>query len=165
MARLYELTDEYIALCAQLDDCQCAEEAQEILDAITNVEADIVCKAENYARIILNKGAEASGYDAEIKRLQGKKKAAEAAQERLKEYIAYAMEIAGAEKLTTPIGVWKKRVNPPSVQVLEESDIPAEYMIPQPPKIDKKAILQAYKNTGEIIPGVDIVQKESVSFK
>ena len=165
MPRLYELTDDYIMPCAQLDDCDNEQQAQEVMDAIVAIETNIVNKAENYARIILNKAAEAAMYEAEIKRLTGKKKAAEAAQERLKDGIAYAMEIAGAEQIVTPIGVWKKRRNPPSVQILEEADIPEEYLIPQPAKIDKKAILTAYKSTGEIIPGTDIVQKESVTFK
>lgn len=165
MPRLYELTDDYISLCAQLDDCENVEQAQEILDAIAAIETNIVDKAENYARIIRNKESESAMYDTEIKRLQNKKKSAEASIERLKGNIAYAMEIAGADKIVTTIGIWAKRINPPSVQVIAEADIPADYLIPQPAKIDKKGILAAYKATGEIIPGIDIVRNEAVSFR
>ena len=165
MPRLYELTEDYLMLCAQLDDCDNEEQAQEVIDAITAIETNIVTKAENYARIIQNKAAEAAMYDAEMKRLAGKKKAAEAAVERLKANIGYAMEIAGAEKIVTTIGVWAKRKCPLSVQITDEADIPEEYLIPQPAKVDKKAILAAYKRTGEIIPGADVVQNEAVTFK
>ena len=165
MPRLYELTDDYNSLCAQLDDCMSEQEAQEILEAITAVETDIVYKAENYARIIRNKTAEAEGYAMEIKRLTDRKKAAEAAVERLKNNLAYAMEIAGLEKITTTIGAWSKRLNPPSVQVTDEDEIPEEYKIAQPAKIDKKAILLAYKLNGEIIPGTDVVRTEGVQFR
>lgn len=34
MAKLYELTDDYISLYARLDDCTCENEAQEILGEI-----------------------------------------------------------------------------------------------------------------------------------
>lgn len=165
MAKLYELTDDYISLYARLDDCTCENEAQEILGAITAIEADIVVKAENYARIIRNKAAEADAYAGEIKRLTDRKKAAEASVERLKANLAYAMEIAGINKITTSIGAWTKRVNPPSVQVTNEDEIPDEYKIAQPAKIDKKAILLAYKLNGEIIPGTDVVQMEGVQFR
>ena len=165
MPRLYELTDDYIALCAQLDDCMCEAEAQEVIGAITSIEADIVSKAENHARIIRNKAVEAEGYAAEIKRLTDKKKAAEASADRLKTNLAYAMEIAGIEKITTSIGAWTKRMNPPSVQVTNEDEIPDEYKIAQPAKVDKKAILLAYKLNGELIPGTEVVRTEGVQFR
>ena len=165
MPRMYELFDDYIMLCARLDDCTCEEEAQEVLGAVTAIETDIVTKSENYARIIRNKAAEADGYEAEIKRLTARKKAAEACVERLKSNLAYAMEIAGVDKITTSIGTWSKRLNPPSVQVVNEEEIPDEYKIAQPAKVDKKAILMAYKLNGEIIPGTDVVQMEGVQFR
>lgn len=165
MPRLYELTDDFVALYAQLDDCVCEEEAQQVLAAITAIEADIVVKAENYARIIRNKTAEAEGYAKEIERLTQRKKAAEASAVRLKDNLAYAMEIAGIGKIQTSIGAWAKRMNPPKVEIIDEAQIPAEYLIQQPPKIDKKGILQAYKVLGEIIPGTEVVQSEGVQFR
>lgn len=165
MPRLYELTDDFVALYAQLDECSSEEEAQQVLAAITAVETDIVYKAENYARIIRNKTAEAEAYESEIKRLTQRKKVAEASVERLKSNLAYAMEIGGLAKITTSIGAWSKRMNPPKVEIIDEAQVPAEYLIQQPPKIDKKGILQAYKVLGEIIPGTEIVQNEGVQFR
>ena len=165
MPRLYDLTDDFVTLNAQLDDCVCEEEAQQVLAAITAVETDIVYKAENYARIIRNKIAEAEAYDSEIKRLTQRKKVADAVADRLKANLAYAMEIAGIGKIQTSIGAWSKRINPPKVEIIDEAQIPAEYLIQQPPKIDKKGILQAYKVLGEIIPGTEVVQSEGVQFR
>ena len=165
MARLHDLTGDYVALYAKLKDCETEEQAQEIMDAIEAVEADIAVKAENYARALRNKVSEAEMYAAEIKRLTEKKRIAESSAERLKGSIKFAMETAGATEIYTSIGKWKIRRNPPSVTITDETSIPAEYLIPQPSKVDKKGILQAYKTTGEYIPGTDIVQTDGVSFR
>lgn len=165
MPNLYDLTGEYVSLYAQLEDCENEEQALTILNAITAVEADITDKAENYARVLRNKAAEAEMYAAEIKRLTERKRIAEAAADRLKENIRYAMELAGATEIRTTIGAWKIRTNPPSVQITDESAIPAEYLIAQPPKVDKKAILHAFKVNGEYVPGPDVVRTEGVQFK
>jgi len=165
MPRLYDLTGDYAALWAQLEDCENEEQALEILNAITALETDIVTKSENYARLLRNKAAEAEMCASEIKRLTEKKRIAEASAERLKENMCFAMETAGLGEISTSIGKWKIRTNPPSVAITDESAIPAEYLIPQPPKVDKKGILQAFRANGEYIPGTDIIRTEGVQFR
>ena len=163
--KLYELTEAYSELISRLEDCQNALEESEVLSAIDAVSEDIAAKGEAYARIMRNKMAEAAGFEAEIKRLQARKKSAENTVERLKENILYAMGMVGATELNTTIGKWRMQKNVPSVVIMDESKIPEEFTAPQPPKIVKVAIMQHYKETGEIPEGCDIVQTEGVRFR
>ena len=62
------------------------------------------------------------------------------------------MEDAGIEKILEPDFTVSLRVSPPGVAVTNEAEIPEPYWIPQPPKLDRKGILDALK-TGTRIPG------------
>ena len=126
---------------------------------------DIAAKGEAYARIMRNKMAEAAAFEAEIKRLQARKKSADNAVERLKENILYAMGMVGATELNTSIGRWRVQKNVPSVAITDEAKIPDAFTVEQPRKIMKIAILQHWKETGEIPEGCDIVQTEGVRFR
>jgi hypothetical protein len=163
--KLYELTEAYAELLSRLEDCQNAQEESEVLEAIDAVSEDIAAKGEAYARIIRNKQSEAESIEAEIKRLQRLKKSAENAVERLKENILYAMGMVGATELSTTIGKWRIQKNVPSVIITNEANVPEEFTVPQPPKIMKTAIMQHFKETGEIPEGCDIVQTEGVRFR
>ena len=56
--------------------------------------------------------------------------------------------------------------NPPSVNILDDAIVPEEFkMMEVNVKIDKKAIMQHCKSTGEIIAGVEIVSKERLQIK
>lgn len=165
MAILYELTDAYASLIAALDECESLEQQEEILAQLAGVNEAIGDKAEAYARIMQNMLAAIAARDAEIKRLKAINDRDENAVKRLKDNIRYAMEIAGATEINTTIGKWKIQRNPPKVQITDASLIPADYLIPQPPKVDGKGILAAYRNDGEIVPGTEVVQEESVRFK
>ena len=163
--KLYELTDAYVSLLAQYDDAATEAEQLEILEAIGNVETDIVGKAESIARIIRNKEAEEKALDEEIKRLTAKKKAAQNAIKGMKENVLFAMGVAGAREIKTTIGKWWIQKNPWSVTVTDEAAVPARFLIEQPPKIDARAIIEEYKMTGEIMPGVEVGQSEGVRFR
>lgn len=165
MARLYELTEAYASLIAMLEDCESASEEEQILSELTGLNDAIGDKAEAYARIMRNMLSDISGCKAEIERLKGLKERLENAVDRMKDNLRYAMEIAGATEISTSIGKWRIQRNPPKVQVTDSALIPSDYLIPQPPKVDSKAILAAYRNDGEIVPGTEVVQEESVRFK
>ena len=165
MARLYELTGEYAELYAQLDDCENEDERFLLTERIGNLDAAIGEKAEAYARMIRNAQSDSESLAEEIKRLTFKKKAAENFVERMKQHMHYAMEIAGATEIRASIGKFQICKNPWSVVVLDESEVPAEFLIPQPAKVDKAAILARFKEEGEIPDGCDVVRKEGVRFR
>lgn len=165
MATLYELNDEYTRLLAQLEVAETEEEMDCIWMEIDEVESDAARKAASYAYILRNKLAEAEALKAEKQRLEAKQKAAEGVVGRIKNLIYSTMYIANTNEIATPIGKWKRQLNNPSVQVLDEAAVPAEFRVPQPDKIDKVAILKHFKATGELVDGIDVVRTEGVRFR
>lgn len=163
--RLYELTEAYVSLLAQLEDAESDTERDQILHMILDAEGDIAEKAENYARIMKNAESDAKALEAEIKRLTAKKASADNTVKRLKEYLLFAMGVAGATEIQTTIGKWWTQKNPPSVTIVDEEKIPARFLVEQPPKVDKTAILREFKETGEVFDGVEITQTEGVRFR
>ena len=163
--KMYELTDAYVSLMAQYEDAETDAEREQIAQAILDTGNDIAEKAENYARLMKNAEADVKMLSEEIDRLTAKKKRAENLVKRVKEYLLFAMGIAGATEIKTSIGKWRVQKNPPSVKVLDEMLIPARFFIEQAPKIDKTAILAEFRQTGEVFDGVEITQGESVRFR
>ena len=124
MARLYELTDEYVSLIASYEDAETEQEREDILQKILDCGDDIAAKAENYAKFVKNEEADAKALATEIARLQEKKRVAENAVKRTKEYLLMAMEVAGATEIQTSIGKWRIQKNPPSVNVFDATKKP-----------------------------------------
>lgn len=163
--KLYQLTDAYAELAALLDECESEEEAAQLWAQMDEVGASISEKADNYARFLRNKQAEAAAIGKEIERLQKRKRSAENRIEQLREHMKFAMGVAGATQITTAIGKWTVRKNAPHVEVLDESEVAPEFFEPQPPKLMKSKLQQHWKETGEIPDGCDVVQSESVQFR
>lgn len=164
MTKLYELTEAYVDLMAQLEDCTTPEEEEEVAAMIDSLSDDIARKGESFARLIRNLQSDVEGYAAEIKRLTKRKNTVENMIERLKGNILFSMGIAGATELHTTIGKWRIAKNPPSVVITDESSVPDEFLLPQPAQISKLLIMAHFRESGEIPSGCDIVQTESVRF-
>ena len=165
MATLYKLTDAYAQLMARLSDCESESEESEIIESLNNVSGSISDKGEAYARMLRNLKADSDALEAEIKRLKARKATTDNAAERMLQHLHYAMEIAGATELRTTIGKFSIAKNPRSVVVLDEAKVPEAFLTPQPAKVDKTAILKHFNETGEIIDGCDVVQREGVRFR
>ena len=163
MNTLYQLTAQYAELLGRLDDAP--EEYGEIIAAIEAVDEAITDKAEAYARIIQSKRREAAACDVEIRRLTTRKTSAETLADNLSLSLLEAMRTANASKISTSIGTWTLKRNPPKVVIVDEKQIPEEYLVPQPPKVSKTAIMSTFSKTGEIIPGTDIVHGQRVEFR
>jgi len=93
----------------------------------------------------------------EIKRLQEKKKSRDNMVDRLKRTILKTMQLTKTPMIDTCIGKWSIRKNPLSVNIVDAEKIPVEFRIPQPDKIDKDAIKKQFKETGEVIDGVEYI--------
>lgn len=165
MASMYELTAQYAALVDRYDAAADDEERAEVLAMLDEINDSIADKAEAYARIMRNKKGEAEMYKAEAKRLDQRAKAAEAVIDNLKARLMDAMKMANATELTTSIGRWRTQYGPWSANVTDEALVPAEYRIPQPDKIDRKAMIDHFKQTGEILDGVEFVRQPNLQFR
>lgn len=165
MATMYELTTAYRELMDALDTCETDDEAQDIINAVGQIEDDIMAKGDAYTRIVRNLTSDVEALDAEIKRLEAKKKRTAAAIDRLKDNLKQAMSAANIDKIKTPIGTWSKRLGPWSVQIVDEDAVPERFKVPQPPKIDKAAIRDEFKQTGECLPGCEFQKREIVMLR
>lgn len=66
-----------------------------------------------------------------------------------------ALEIAGQKTVETPCGTVSLAPVQPTAIITEESEIPAEFWKPQPPKLDKKALTSALKDKRHV-PGATL---------
>ena len=71
------------------------------------------------------------------------------------------MEAANIRKLIQPDFTAATRVGPPSVLIDNEHELPIDYLLPQPPKPDKREILEALTR-GAVVPGANLAQPKLI---
>jgi hypothetical protein len=72
-----------------------------------------------------------------------------------------AMSEAGLQKIEQPDFTASARNGPPSLVVVAEDQVPESYWVPQPPKLDRQAILGDLKQGGDI-PGAQLSNPKPV---
>lgn len=155
---LYTLTQNYLTV---LELAENGDDLTDTLEALTDAIED---KAENTAKVIKQLEANADMLANEIKRLSERKTTIENNAKRLKVYLQEQLEKCGKSKIKGEIFTVAIQNNPQSVEVLDESKIPATYFIPQQPKLDRKELLMHLK-AGEEIAGVAIKQTQSLRIR
>ncbi|ADE87517.1 gp157-like protein [Deep-sea thermophilic phage D6E] len=158
--KLYELTENYAKLLEMAEEM----DTDAIVDTLEALQEAIEDKAENIAKLIRNLEADVKVIRDEEKRLAERRQVIENKVERLKSYLQEQLETAGLQKVKRPTITVSIQNNPPSVDVIDETLIPADFLIPQPAKVDKKSILERLKN-GEAIPGVTLKQTKGVRIR
>lgn len=74
-----------------------------------------------------------------------------------REMIVQAFEISEITKpIEAPTFTLSKRKVPPSVIITDEVSLPTKYLVQQPPKVDKRALLADLKVDGTEIPGATL---------
>ena len=82
----------------------------------------------------------------------------------MKQSLKEAMTVTGNLKFRTDLFSFNIQKNPPALVVDDEKAIPQEYLIPQKPKVDKKAIIDFLKG-GNDVPYAHIEQSEGVRIR
>lgn len=162
---LYELTNEFMDAINSYDCAETDEERADIANWLIHTKGDLGAKADAYARIIKNKQAEAKALKEEADRLTEKRRAAENLIERLKAALLETMKQTGIEQIGTSIGKWRLQYNPVSCEVFSPELVPARFIVPQPDKIDKAALIREYNSTGEEFPGVQFRKEQGIRFR
>lgn len=134
---------------------------QDTLDSINDA---IENKAENIAKLIQNLSADAASFKAEEERLKGKRQTTERKIDWLKSYLENNMRLTGKTKFKSGMFSFSIQKNPASVNILNESILPDEFLIPQPPKVDKASLKELLKN-GVEIAGAELKQTESLRIR
>lgn len=159
---LYELTDNYRNLLEMAQNPDIDEQA--IKDTLEAIQGDIKEKADGYAKVIKELDGETDKLTAEIKRLTDRKNIIQNNIAYMKQSLKEAMTATGNLKFRTDLFSFNIQKNPPALIVDNEETIPSEYLIPQEPKIDKKAIIDFLKN-GNKVPYAHIEQSEGVRIR
>lgn len=75
------------------------------------------------------------------------------------------MQMAHIRKLLEPDFTASLRQGPAGVDVMDEAKLPPEFLIPQPPKVDKRGVLEAL-NGGRAVPGAVLcIPRPSLSVR
>ena len=159
MNTLYELTENYqhvLDLAEQLD-------AEVLKDTLDSIDEAIEVKVENTAKVIKELEGKASTIDVEIKRLQDRKSTLVNNSKGIKEYLQTEMEKVGKTKIKGELFNIGIQNNPVSVNVLNETLIPEGFFVPQPAKLDKKALKDELKH-GDI-PGAELIQTRGLRIR
>jgi len=143
MKSLYELKGQYLELLSMMEE---GADEETIKDTLEGIEGEIEVKADNYARIIRQLESDANGLKTEIERMTDRKRALENHVSYLKNNLQDAMILTGKEKFKTELFSFGIQSNPASVVIDDPTSIPAEFLIPQEPKVDKKSIKEYLKD-------------------
>lgn len=103
-------------------------------------------------RAALYEEALAEGLRARLADMKKRLERIENASARKREVSLGVMEDAGIEKIHAADFTASLRVSQLGVEVVNEAEIPEPYWIPQPPKLDRKGVLDALR-TGTHVPG------------
>ena len=165
--KLYELTNDYLALLDAIDNDEIPEEA--IADTLEAITASIEEKADSIACLLKNLDAECAAIKAEEARLAERRKAKEKSHERIKQYLSETLQRAGLDKIETARNKITFRKSE-SVEVDEESFITwaqknrDDLLTYSAPKINKTEIKKALKHGDEII-GAELRINNNIQIK
>lgn len=144
MSTIFELKNEYVQLLMLLEDGEIEE--QVLLDTLEGIEYEIEEKADNYARVRLTLLGDIETLKNEEKRLNERRKALESNVKKLEKALFETMKLTNKELIKTPYFTFKIAKNPKALVIDNIDLVPNEYLIPQPPTVDKKALKEALKD-------------------
>lgn len=156
---LYQITQSTQQLLEMLSEGEIPEDVYK--DTVDSLGAENAI--DDVVKAIRNKQAEAEAFKAEADRLTEKKQAAEKAVDSMKKLILDYMRATDQKKTGTGLFTVSRRSSK-SCELTDEAKIPEQYLIPQPAKIDKKAILAELKE-GKEIAGARLKESESIMIK
>lgn len=165
---LFQIAAEYRHITDVLMDSGADE--QTLTDTLEGEAWPLELKAQNYGFVIRNLEATAANIKDAEKQMKARREAIEKRAAALLERLKTGLEIAGVSKLECPHFALTIKKNPPSVDVWDERQIPAQYLRtpePPPPPVptpDKAAIKEAIK-AGIDVPGAQVVQGTRLEIK
>ncbi len=160
MSSLYDLTGQMLYLKQLMEEPDTEE--QVILDTMEGIEWEFEDKADGYAKIIAILKGQADTITSEVDRLNARKRSLLNNVDRLKNALEQSMIVLDKKKFKTALFSFGIQKNPPSVNII--GDVPEEYLIPQEPKVDKKAIIDFVKEHGDT-DFAELTQSESLRIR
>jgi len=162
--QLYKLTESYENIRSLMDDE--TMDLTLLTEALQQIETQIEVKCENAVIIMKGLDGEIDTFKAEEKRLSERRRTLENKRDWLKVYLQGEIEKIGLEKVKAGLFTVALQNNPPSLQISDESIIPARFtiIIPEQKQIDRNAVKEALK-AGEVIEGAVLTQGKSLRIR
>ena len=149
---LYQITNAFPALMESEELTE--ENKKQIIEELTVL---LQQKSQNIIGYVRNNELTIEAMKVEEKRLSDMRKALENKNSKFKEYVKECMENNGFTKIDTGLGSLTIAKSPISVEIENEDEIPSEFKQEVVTvKVDKKAIADNFKATGEVPNGVII---------
>lgn len=157
---LYDITNKFVELMDKVQEGTITEEEYNQL-------------GEELAIQLQEKGSNIIGYTKNIEltinamkeeeeRIADNRKSLESKLDKFKQYVKENMEKLGITKMDTELGTLSIAKNPLSVEIENEDEVPEEFKQEiVTTKIDKTAIKNHFKETGEVISGVQIIDNKT----
>ena len=159
--KLYNLVGDYADIQRLIDDdtARLYDVGTSLETALVQLRGAIEVKAENISKMVLNWTAEARAIESEIERLGQRRVSLIGHINRVKDYLQRELEFAKIDQVKLPTLTISIRTNQPSVNIIDEAAVPAEFFryIPAHNEVDKLVILKIWKLHKQDIPGVEIV--------
>ncbi len=172
--KLYELTNDILAIFERLEeisgDEENAEEAEAWKETLDGIQMEFSAKAENIAAYIKALKSETDALKAECDALNKRRRSKEKAAERMRDYLLGEMQAAGIQKIDRPRAAISIRNNPESAEIPDESKF-IEWALEnklnkllrfKAPEVNKTAVKEFIKSGNET-PFAQVVRKKSVS--
>lgn len=149
---LYQITNAFPTL---MENEEMAEEnKKQIKEELTVL---LQQKSQNVIGYVRNNELTIEAMKTEEKRISDMRKALENRNSKFKEYVKECMENNGFTKIDTGLGSLTIAKSPISVEIENEDEVPSEFKQEVVTvKVDKKAIADNFKATGEVPNGVII---------
>mgnify|MGYP002510506886 CR=1 FL=1 len=161
MATLFDITAEQRRINDALMESG-GELTPELEEALLVNADNFAVKVDGYATSIRKFEALAEAADAEIKRIHAIKKSATNSAKRLKEALAYGMEVMGYDKVDIGLNKLSFRSST-AVNITDEVRIPNQY-IKVETKIDKESLKRDLK-AGLVIEGAELVTNRNLQLR
>lgn len=156
---LYEIRCRFVELMNndEISDEEKLELGQEIAKELQNKSGNIIAYIVDSESLLVR-------IKEEENRLEALRKKGEQKLEKFKEYVQENMKALGLEdsSIKTEFGTMSIAKNPMSVEIEDEKAIPAEFIKTKvTTSIDKTAIKEHFKNTGEVVAGAKIITNKT----
>ncbi len=162
---LYNITNKFVEIMDKVQEGELSEEEYNELG--NELALELQNKSSNIIGYIKNSESLLDAMKTEEKRLADIRKQGEKKLDKFYQYVKENMERLGLEEIPTELGKLKITKNPMSIEIENEDEIPLDFKKEViTTQIDKTAIKNHFKNTGEVIPGIRIVDnKTSLKIK
>ncbi len=159
---LYSITTEYRMLMQEIEECE-GVLTPELEEGLQINKEQLVVKSESYVHVIKTQEVYIDAIDAEIKRLQALKKQKEKSVDILKSYLLQAVENFGA--FTSGFFTFSTRKSSSVEVVCDVNDLPKEYKSIKVTEVADKTAIKKALQSGEVITGCAIIDKNNLAIK